>query len=72
MIATFNFQRPFDIKNVTAERVTMDIDFQKNYTLLMNWGIFKNHDDTNPDFVYGAQRIEHAQVWQFYRPTLAT
>ena len=58
--ATFQFTRPFAITNATAARVTMDLDHEKNYTLLMNWGVFKSHDDDSAEYLYGARKMSHA------------
>jgi len=55
-----NFKRPFDITNTTAARVTMDIDWQKDYWILMNWGVFASHEDTSGEYMYGARNMQHA------------
>jgi len=70
--ATFEFARPFKIGNATASRVSMDMDPTKNYTLLMNWGVFKNHKDESLDYVYGARKMSHAHTWSFLTPVSAT
>lgn len=38
----------------------MDIDYTKNYKILLNWGVFKDHEDTSLEYFYGAQKLEHA------------
>ena len=35
----------------------MDLPYEVEYQLLMNWGVFKNDKDTNGKFTYGAKKL---------------
>jgi len=49
--SNITFQRLFMVDNSPQ----LDIDWQAGeYMALLNWGIFKDENDTSPDFIYGA------------------
>ena len=39
--------------------------------MILNWGIFKNENDTSIEHVYGAEDIEDVQRWVLFKPRSA-
>lgn len=35
--------------------------------MILNWGIFKNENDTSTEHIYGAEDIEDVQRWVLFK-----
>ena len=41
-----------------------DIDWEnKNYKIMLNWGVFKNENDTSKDNIFGAEYMRDQIDW---------
>lgn len=46
------------------------IDLKENntYEVIMNWGIFKDENDTSTKYMYGAKTMKDVQTWILDKP----
>ena len=59
---------PFDFNDTFMD----DLDWEnKNYKIMLNWGLFKDENDTNTTMVFGAEYMRDQIDWKFYEPKIA-
>ena len=47
----------------------MDIKWKKkDYRIMLNWGVFKDENDTDKTNIYGAKVMRDQISWQFFEP----
>ena len=56
-IARINFERPFELDDPDL----LDLASGVEYKMILNWGVFKNENDTSKEHIYGAQSIADVQ-----------
>lgn len=66
-ICKINFERLFDV----TDPVVLDLAPELEYKMILNWGIFKNEDDTSTDYIYGAESIKDVQKLILLEPRAA-
>jgi len=62
MIANISFQRDLKISSTNQ----LSLDWRKNsYQIVLNWGVFKDENDTNKAYVFGARDGNPADILNF-------
>lgn len=60
---------PFDFNGTTFLE---ELDWEnKDYKIMLNWGLFKDENDTNLTMVFGAEQMRDQIDWKFYEPKAA-
>jgi hypothetical protein len=65
--ARINFERLFNQTNPDV----LDLAPEVEYRMILNWGIFKNENDTSTEHIYGAKSIKDVQKWVLLTPRAA-
>lgn len=64
-VANITFTMPFDFN----ETWMMDLDWEyKDYKIMLNWGVFKDENDTSKEYVFGAEYMRDQIDWKFMEP----
>lgn len=66
-ICKINFERLFNVTNPDV----LDLAPGLEYKMILNWGIFKDENDTSTEHIYGAESIKDVQVWRLLEPRAA-
>jgi len=66
-ICKINFERLFNVTNPDV----LDLAPELEYKMILNWGIFKDENDTSTDNIYGAESIKDVQNWLLLEPRAA-
>ena len=66
-IAKINFERFFELSDPDL----LDLKNGTEYKMILNWGIFKNENDTSTEHIYGAESIKDVQKWILLEPRAA-
>ena len=67
LTANISFVRPLNMES----DYTMSLDQTKTYGVLLNWGVFDNTTDTNPEYIFGAESFADVQFMRLLEPTSA-
>ena len=66
-VAMINFNRLFEL----SDPELLDLKNGTEYKMILNWGIFKDENDTSTEHIYGAQSIKDVQKWILLEPRAA-
>ena len=66
-VAKINFNRLFEL----TEPDLLDLKNGTEYKMILNWGIFKDGEDTSKKNIYGAESIKDVQKWILLAPRAA-
>ena len=66
-VAMINFNRLFELTDPDL----LDLKNGTEYKMILNWGIFKDENDSSTDYLYGAASIKDVQKWVILEPRAA-
>ena len=66
-VAKINFNRLFEL----SDPELLDLKNGTEFKMILNWGIFKDENDTSTEHIYGAESIKDVQKWILLEPRAA-